>query len=133
MGGRRWAAVVIVACALGVTGCTGDSDGAEPTPTTASSTTVGPTDTTTPTGPVEPTVPAEAQGGSAAAAKAFVGYYIELLNYAMVTGDTEAFRAAAPARLAVAATTMRTASRSSLRLADPMRRGVGDRRSVFVN
>ena len=93
MGGRRWAAVVVVVCALGVAGCTGDSDDAVPTPTTASSTTVGPTEPTTPDGPVEPTVPAEAKGGSAAAAKAFVGYYIELLNYAHQSrGDTEALR-----------------------------------------
>ncbi len=84
-----------VAVLLLLAGCNGESDGAEPTPTTQSSTTVGPTTGPTPTEPVEPTLPPEAEGSSPKAAKAFVGYYIELLNYAMVTGDTDAFRAAA--------------------------------------
>jgi hypothetical protein len=35
-----------------------------------------------------PTLPAEANGTSEAAAKAFVRHYIELVNYAMRTGDT---------------------------------------------
>jgi hypothetical protein len=35
-----------------------------------------------------PTLPAEAQGTSKAAAKAFVRHWIDVLNYAMSTGDT---------------------------------------------
>lgn len=43
----------------------------------------------TPSGPQEPPLPAAAKAPGKAGAKAFVAYYIELLNYASWTGDTE--------------------------------------------
>lgn len=60
-----------------------------PTPTPT------PTDPTTPvvTGPQEPALPDAAMGQGKKGAKAFVAYYIKLLNYASWTGDTRAVRA----------------------------------------
>jgi len=89
-----------------VGGCSDESDGdvvatpvtpASPTPTPSTTSTPSPTE---PSGsdspdPVEPSLPAAAEGDSVRSAKAFVRHYIELLNYAMTTGDTDAFRAAA--------------------------------------
>jgi Family of unknown function (DUF6318) len=46
----------------------------------------------TPSGPPEPPLPAAAKAPGRAGAKAFVAYYIELLNYASWTGDTDALR-----------------------------------------
>ena len=55
--------------------------------------TAGPTPTDpTPSGPQEPPLPAAAKAPGKAGAKAFVAYYIELLNYASWTGDTDAIR-----------------------------------------
>ncbi len=93
--GRAFAVGLVIGCMLGAAGCTADPDDqpteappALPTPTE---------DHTEPAGNhvAEPTLPAAAKGSSIRSAKAFVGYYIDLLNYAMVTGDTKAFRNAA--------------------------------------
>ncbi|WGY04236.1 DUF6318 family protein [Nocardioides sp. QY071] len=63
-----------------------------------------PTSTWSPTGkmetptsaapdPVEPELPAAAAEASEAGARAFIGYYWELVNYAQVTGDVKALKA----------------------------------------
>jgi hypothetical protein len=88
---RWWAAALLAVCLLVTGGCDGDPDEAGPTPETESSTTAGPTDPPTPDEPIEPTLPAEAEGSSPQAAKAFVGYFIELFNFARETGTTETF------------------------------------------
>jgi Family of unknown function (DUF6318) len=46
----------------------------------------------TPPGPQEPPLPAAAKAPGKAGAKAFVAYYIRLLNYMSWTGDTEPIR-----------------------------------------
>ena len=51
----------------------------------------------TPSGPREPRLPAAAKAPDKAGAKAFVAYYIRLLNYASWTGDTRALQRHAPA------------------------------------
>ena len=91
-GAARWrrGAALLAVCAVLAAGCDGDADGADPPPATEStSTTTEPTDPTTSSGPVEPTLPAAAEGSSVAAAKAFVGYYIEVLDYALTTGEVD--------------------------------------------
>lgn len=100
-GGPRSLAVVALICATAVTtGCSDDPaeesaspvNSTGPTPTSQVEPTTTP-ETTRPEQP-EPTLPAAARGSTVRAAKAFVTYYIDLLNYAMTTGDTKAFRAA---------------------------------------
>ncbi len=93
--GRAFAVGLATACAIGVAGCSADPDD-QPTDATPASPTPTDDQTEPPGNQVtEPTLPADAEGGSIRSAKAFVGYYIDLLNYAMVTGDTKSFRAAA--------------------------------------
>ncbi len=107
MTGRAWrqrSLGAALACVLVAAGCTGGG----PADRVASS---APSDSATPAQPSEsnpshaadshpeprssaPTLPAAAEGDSVRAAEAFVRHYIELLNYAMTTGDTKAFRAA---------------------------------------
>jgi hypothetical protein len=60
---------------------------ANPAPPPLVSTSTSPTPSPSPA-TAAPTVPAEAQGTSKAAAKAFVRHWIDVLNYAMSTGDT---------------------------------------------
>ena len=87
---------------LSVAACSGDPDQPAASVTPAASTPSVPGDGTEPvqgpsagtSEPREPVLPAAAWGDSVRSAKAFVEYYIDLLNYAMVSGDTEAFRAA---------------------------------------
>lgn len=104
--GRALVGAVALGGAMALAGCSGDpDDDAATAVTTAGSTpTVDePTGSETPTGPTgkpdpdptEPVLPAAAEGTSVRSAKAFVHYYVDLLNYAMTTGDTDAFRAAA--------------------------------------
>ncbi|MBW9213211.1 hypothetical protein KV102_00025 [Mumia sp. zg.B53] len=79
---------------LAVAGCTGgDPAGGDPSdpPSSASPrATPSPTPTLAP-----PTIPPEAQEHSAQGAAAFVEYYVSLINYAAVSGDTGALAAAA--------------------------------------
>lgn len=83
--------------------CSAEAD-PEAAPTSSVTTSVPPTTPTTdptddptddPEGPVEPALPAAARAPTRAGAEAFVRYYIDLLNYAGATGDTDAFEAAA--------------------------------------
>jgi hypothetical protein len=50
--------------------------------------------------PVEPDLPAAAAEASEAGARAFIGYYWELINYAQATGDVKELRAASGANCA---------------------------------
>ena len=96
--GRAFAVGLATACAIAVAGCSADPDD-QPTDATPASPTPTDDQTEPPANQVtEPTLPADAEGGSIRSAKAFVGYYIDLLNYASFTGDTKAFdRLASPA------------------------------------
>jgi hypothetical protein len=64
----------------------------EPSPTSSDPTPTEPS----PTGPQEPLMPDAAKASGKQGAKAFVAYYIELLNYASWTGDTTAVREYGP-------------------------------------
>lgn len=75
-----------------------DGGGGEPEPkftdssSAASTESSAATDEPSPTGPVEPTMPVEAEEATKAGAEAFVGYYIDLINYAQKTGDVGPLR-----------------------------------------
>jgi hypothetical protein len=70
--------------ALALAGCQ-----ANPTPPPLASTSTSPTPSPSPA-IAAPTLPAEAQGTSKAAAKAFVRHYIALMNHAVSTGESTA-------------------------------------------
>jgi hypothetical protein len=72
--------------ALALAGCQ-----ANPTPPPLASTSTSPTPSPSPA-TAAPTLPAEAQGTSNAAAKAFVRHYFDTINHAMNTGEVEQFR-----------------------------------------
>ncbi len=79
-------------CAVLVTGC---SSNPAPTPLadaapSTSSSRPSPTRSPSPDGP--PTLPAVAHGSGTKAAKAFVRYYIETINYSAATGDVRPLR-----------------------------------------
>lgn len=84
--GRVVAPAVVVLLALAATGCSSDAE-PSPMPTPSSS----PSESETPS-PTPPALPAEAEGTSPAAAKAFVRHYFEQINYAALTGDTGTLR-----------------------------------------
>jgi hypothetical protein len=65
---------------------TAPPSGSTSTPGTSAPTTAAPT--------APPTRPAPAAGTNLAAGEAFVGYYVDLLNYSYVTGDPAGFLAA---------------------------------------
>ena len=89
----RRAVALLAACALLTTaGCDGDPDQGASTSAGESSSSPEPSSPATPRGPDEPTLPAEAAGASPKAAKAFVRYYVELLNYAFITGNVTTLR-----------------------------------------
>jgi hypothetical protein len=83
-------------------GCSDDSDDPPdsglPAESEVTEPTSSPTDSepTEPTGPRPPQLPDAATAPGKAGAKAFVAYYIRLLNYASWTGDTQALRSRAP-------------------------------------
>ena len=93
----------LMLCAVSVAGCTSDAapvPAPRPslsTPLTSGSPT-GPSASPTPTPRETPTetpppMPAAAKGDGRAAAKAFVRYYIDLINYAGRTGDVRRLKA----------------------------------------
>ena len=91
---RRLLAAVAGAVVLIASGCTSD-EAPEPAPLPTES--ASPSDTGSPS-PTAPTLPAEAEGTSPAAAKAFVRHYFDSVNYAAATGDTDGLRALGASR-----------------------------------
>ncbi|WP_408899224.1 DUF6318 family protein [Nocardioides sp. R1-1] len=87
--------MALVLLIVGVTACSDD----EPAPHDPSSTwsptgTMEAPSSTAAAVPVEPRLPDAAREASEAGARAFIAYYWELVNYAQVTGDVKALRAA---------------------------------------
>ena len=85
----RSLAALVLALGVGVTGCT--EDAATPTPMARPTATVSSSVPPTPT-PTLPPLPPEARGATAESAKAFVRYYVDTINYAMHTGETDSLR-----------------------------------------
>ena len=78
---------VLAAPALG--GCFGDDPGPAPPPSpSVSSSEVATPSATEKPGPTEPTMPPDGGLRTNAGAEAFVRYWIELVNYAQLSGDT---------------------------------------------
>lgn len=75
-------------------GCQGNPD---PPPLESTSPSPSPSPTASPTSSA-PTLPPEAEGTSTAAAKAFVRHYVDVINYAMATGDVRLLRALSDSR-----------------------------------
>lgn len=84
-------AALAVAAAL-LAGCSDESANGSPDPL-PTSTPVSPSVSDTPSEPAEPTPPAAMERDDAEGAKAFAGYYWEVVNYAQATGDTKLLRA----------------------------------------
>lgn len=84
------ALVGVAAVAALLTACSDTEPSTTPTasssPPVASTTPPAPT---TPSEPTPPALPAAAKGRSDAAVEAFVDYWVETLNYAMTTGETD--------------------------------------------
>lgn len=88
-------ALALVVLGAGVGGC--NADPPDPGPTWSASASADGTASGSPTaapGPAVPVLPAAAREASEAGARAFVGYYWELVNYAQATGDVKALRRA---------------------------------------
>ena len=89
--------MLAAALTVAVISCSAEAD-PQTAPTSLSTPTSAPTSTPTaeatddPNAPVEPVLPAGAEADSRAGAEAFVRYYIELLNYAGLTGDVAELR-----------------------------------------
>lgn len=88
---RLLATVVTLMAAVTLTGCQSNP---EPPPVEAAPSPSPSPSPTEPTTEPAPTMPAEAQGTSRAAAKAFVRHYVELMNHATATGDTGPLKSA---------------------------------------
>ena len=90
------ASAVLLGCLLA--GCSEDAPEPEPLPSPSSSSapSAGPPESVSPSPDREPpTMPPEARGTSRAAAEAFARHYVDLINYAMHSGDTSPMRRAA--------------------------------------
>jgi hypothetical protein len=94
---KRWAVAASAVAALGATSCSEEARPSDPsTAVTDTPTTTSPgTPTPSQPGPTAPRLPAVANEGSKKGATAYANHYIELLNYATVTGDTAPMRRAA--------------------------------------
>lgn len=80
------------AALLLLAGCGGDPDPGDPSSTwTPTGTPESPTSAAT-QAPVEPELPQAATKATEDGARAFIGYYWELINYAQVTGDVKALK-----------------------------------------
>lgn len=90
---RRAAATVsgAVVAAVLLAGCSDTDAEADPAPSTTSEASA-PTTSATADVPDVPAMPAEAEGTDDAAAVAFVEYWVELVNYAIHTGDSSPVR-----------------------------------------
>jgi len=75
--------------------CTDDDPApVDPTPSWSPTGTIDRPSPSSSAEPVEPALPDAAREASEAGARAFIGYYWELVNYAQVTGDVKALRKA---------------------------------------
>ncbi|WGX99860.1 DUF6318 family protein [Nocardioides sp. QY071] len=88
----RAAAAAAAAVLLLVAGCSDDGPSPRDPTSTWSPTGKMETPTSAAPDPVEPDLPAAAAEASEAGARAFIGYYWELINYAQATGDVKALR-----------------------------------------
>ncbi len=79
-------AVLATGLIAGLAGCTGDA-APSPPPLETSTSSPSPTEAT---GSPAPTLPPEAKGKSVASAKAFARYFIDVVNFAIRTGDADA-------------------------------------------
>lgn len=88
--GAAWAGVVAVGLAGGVAlgGCAGEDPDPPPATSPEPTTSISESTTSEPTVAV-PEMPAEAAEPTAEGAEAWVAHWIDLLNYAYATGDTE--------------------------------------------
>lgn len=87
--------LVVLACCLGVVGCSDDSPGPEPgpSPTGSVSTPMPSFSSSAPEpAPTEPALPGAAKEATERGARAFIAYYWDLINYAQVTGDVRALK-----------------------------------------
>lgn len=87
--------LVVLACCLGVVGCSDDSPGPEPGPSpTGSVSTPSPSSSSSAPEPAprEPALPGAAKQATERGARAFIAYYWDLINYAQVTGDVTALK-----------------------------------------
>lgn len=87
--------LVVLACCLGVVGCSDDSPGPEPGPSpTGSVSTPSPSSSSSAPepAPTEPALPGAAKEATERGARAFIAYYWDLINYAQVTGDVTALK-----------------------------------------
>lgn len=87
--------LVVLACCLGVVGCSDDSPGPEPGPSpTGSVSTPSPSSSSSAPEPAprEPALPGAAKQATERGARAFIAYYWDLINYAQVTGDVRALK-----------------------------------------
>ncbi|MGH3481434.1 MAG: DUF6318 family protein [Nocardioidaceae bacterium] len=77
------------ACLTGVVAVAGCNSNPEPAPLATPSEGLSESPSPSPSVAVPPTMPPQAKGTSAASAKAFVRYWVETLNYAGPSGDTD--------------------------------------------
>lgn len=84
---RLCPAVAAVACVAFLSACGGTPD-ASPAPTAEPSRPAATSPSPSSPTPVAPTAPPESQRGGARGAEAFVRHYVNVLNYAGLTGDT---------------------------------------------
>jgi hypothetical protein len=93
--GLGWLAGGVVAALL-LAGCSGDEPAAEPPPLKAPTT--SPVATESPTTPEPPVLPAAARENTKAGAVAFAHHYIDLINYATATGQSDGLLRASGAK-----------------------------------
>lgn len=87
---RTLAAVLTVAACV-ASGCTDPASEPKPLPSSSPTATPSVSPSTSPR-PAAPTLPPEANGGTPKAAEAFARHYVDLINYAMHSGDTAPLR-----------------------------------------
>jgi hypothetical protein len=94
-------ASVALALVLAVGGCSEDAAKPKPLPSSSESPSASPTSNaseSTTIGESPPAMPRRATGHSETSAKAFVRYWVSVLNYSAVAGDTSALRKLSDAR-----------------------------------
>jgi choline/glycine/proline betaine transport protein len=88
LGRRAVGTLAALTAAVLMAGCTSNPEPAPlPSPSASGSESAGASPSASAS--AAPSMPAEARGTSKKSAKAFVRYYVDVLNHAMATGDTE--------------------------------------------